>query len=303
MDLVGRKLRIAQAAMSADGKVVQNSLVLLTRTPVPPAPQGDYAAQLQLAPDILGQLRPGVEVWFNDGRVGGVIESATPGGVTVRCTQVRPKGENLRVDQGVNVPGIELGLPTLSARDMADLPFVLQHADVASLSFVQEPADIARFQEAMSRLLPTGAPLPPLIIKLETTAALHHVPELIVAAAGRQPLGVMIARGDLAVEIGYERLAEIQEELLWVCEAAHIPVIWATEVFQQFVKKGRPTRAEVTDAAMSQRAECVMLNKGPHLAEAVSMLDHVLARMGAHQRKKWPQLRALRLWGQPATRA
>jgi hypothetical protein len=92
-----------------------------------------------------------------------------------------------------------------------------------------------------------------------------------VAAAGRQPFAVMIARGDLAVEIGYERLAEMQEEILWICEAAHVPVIWATQVLERLVKKGTPSRAEMTDAAMGERAECVMLNKGPYLAEAVAI--------------------------------
>jgi pyruvate kinase len=106
----------------------------------------------------------------------------------------------------------------------------------------------------------------------------------------------MIARGDLAVEVGYERLAEIQEEILWLCEAAHIPVIWATQVLETLVKKGIPSRAEMTDAAMGERAECVMLNKGPYIAEAVTILDDVLQRMQAHQIKKSPQLRALHSW-------
>jgi pyruvate kinase len=103
----------------------------------------------------------------------------------------------------------------------------------------------------------------------------------------------MIARGDLAVEIGYERLAEIQEEILWLCEAAHVPVIWATQVLEGLVKRGRPTRAEISDAALSQRAECVMLNKGPFLLQALAVLDNVVARMRHHQRKKTAQYRAL----------
>jgi pyruvate kinase len=91
-------------------------------------------------------------------------------------------------------------------------------------------------------------------------------------------------------------MAEIQEEIMWICEAAHVPVIWATQVFENFVKTGQPTRAEVTDAAMSERAECVMLNKGPFVAEAVSLLENVLIRMEGHQFKKRAELRALRSW-------
>jgi pyruvate kinase len=96
------------------------------------------------------------------------------------------------------------------------------------------------------------------------------------------------------VECGYQRLAEIQEEILWVCEAAHIPVIWATQVLETLARKGLPSRAEITDAAMGERAECVMLNKGPHVVDAVRMLDGILRRMAAHQVKKTPTLRPLR---------
>ncbi len=103
-----------------------------------------------------------------------------------------------------------------------------------------------------------------LIAKVETSLAVANLPELIVQGAGRQPLAIMIARGDLAVEVGSRRMAEIQEELLWLCEAAHVPVIWATQVLDNFVKKGARHRAELTDAAMAERAECVMLNKGPY---------------------------------------
>ena len=108
-----------------------------------------------------------------------------------------------------------------------------------------------------------------------------------------------IARGDLAVECGYVRLAELQEEILWLCEAAHLPVIWATQVLDQLARTGRPSRAEITDAAMGERAECVMLNKGPHVVEAIGTLDEILHRMGGHHYKKTALLRPLRSWGTP----
>jgi pyruvate kinase len=105
--------------------------------------------------------------------------------------------------------------------------------------------------------------------------------------------GVMIARGDLAVECGYERTGELQEEIMWMAEAAHVPVIWATQVLENVAKTGQPSRAEITDAAMAERAECVMLNKGPYVVQAVQMLDDVLTRMQAHQTKKVSLLRQL----------
>jgi pyruvate kinase len=96
----------------------------------------------------------------------------------------------------------------------------------------------------------------------------------------------MIARGDLAIETGWKNFASIQEEILRICEAAHIPDVWATQVLESLAKKGVPSRAEITDAAMAQRAECVMLNKGAYADKAVKMLDKILRRMQRFQNKK-----------------
>jgi pyruvate kinase len=135
-----------------------------------------------------------------------------------------------------------------------------------------------------------------LIAKIETVAAVQSLPELIVQGAGVRPLAIMIARGDLMVEVGHRRMAEMQEELLWLCEAAHVPVIWATQVLDNLVKKGLRNRAELTDAAMAERAECVMLNKGPYVGDGVRLLADVLGRMEGHQFKKASRMRALRSW-------
>jgi pyruvate kinase len=135
-----------------------------------------------------------------------------------------------------------------------------------------------------------------LILKIETALAVRNLPDLLVHAAWQQPTGIMIARGDLAVAIGFARMAEMQEEILWIGEAAHVPVIWATQVLEHLIKKGIPSRGEMTDAAMAARAECVMLNKGPYLFEAIDALDQLLERMDVHQHKKTPQLRRLKSW-------
>lgn len=131
------------------------------------------------------------------------------------------------------------------------------------------------------------------IPKIETGQAFNELPRILLATMRSYPAGVMIARGDLAVECGWERLAEIQEEILWLCEAAQLPAIWATQVLEGKAKRGRPSRAEITDAAMSQRADCVMLNKGPHILAAIRMLDNILRRMQDHQHKKTARLRKL----------
>ena len=141
----------------------------------------------------------------------------------------------------------------------------------------------------------SGARQPGIVLKIETRAAFEHLPALLFSAMRSPRLGVMIARGDLAVECGWERLAEVQEEILWICESAHVPVIWATQVLENLSKKGTPTRAEISDAALAEQAECVMLNKGPHIVETVSMLGGILTRMQAHRDKKSSLLRALRV--------
>jgi pyruvate kinase len=105
----------------------------------------------------------------------------------------------------------------------------------------------------------------------------------------------MIARGDLAVEVGFERLAELQEEILWLCEASHVPAVWATQVLDGLARTGIPTRAEVTDAAASVAAECVMLNKGPFVADAVETLVDILGRMEKHRYKKRSIFRRLKV--------
>ncbi len=106
-------------------------------------------------------------------------------------------------------------------------------------------------------------------------------------------IGVMIARGDLAVEIGFDRISEVQEELLWICEAAHIPVIWATQVLENLAKKGMPTRAEISDVSRSAHADCVMLNKGEFINNAIKTTRNIISRMQSHGYKKKSELRPL----------
>ena len=181
-------------------------------------------------------------------------------------------------------------MASLSEQDLAHLDFAVTHADMVGLSFVRSPQDVLNLERELD--LRGGSQLG-IVLKIETRAAFEQLPNLLLTALQSPPVGVMVARGDLAVEMGFERLAEVQEQILWLCEAAHVPVIWATQVLESLAKKGLPSRAEVTDAAMSGRAECVMLNKGPHVLHAVRFLDDVMTRMQAHQTKKRAELRKL----------
>jgi pyruvate kinase len=243
--------------------------------------------------EVFEQATPGERVWLDDGKIGGRIESVTPDEIDVRITDVRPGGANLRAGKGINFPDTALRLAALTEDDLRDLDFVARHADMVSLSFVRQPADVEHLQ---AELAVRDASHVGIVLKIENVAAFEHLPELLLAAMRSRNVGVMIARGDLAVEVGFERLAEVQEEILWACEAAHVPVIWATQVLDTLARTGQPSRAEISDAAMSERAECVMLNKGPHILDAIDTLDSILVRMQSHQHKKRSLLRRLQAW-------
>jgi len=217
----------------------------------------------------------------------------------VRVTVAPSVGVKLRGGKGINLPDSRLRLPALTEKDLGDLDFVVRHADLVGLSFVRTPDDV---HELRRQLALRDASALAIVLKIETAAAFEHLPSLLLAAMRSERVAVMIARGDLAVECGYGRLAEVQEEILWFCEAAHVPSIWATQVLESLAKSGVPSRAEITDAAMGERAECVMLNKGPHVVEAVRVLQGILQRMDAHQRKKSARLRRLRLSSTAARR-
>ncbi|MBK7405271.1 MAG: pyruvate kinase [Phycisphaerales bacterium] len=244
-------------------------------------------------PDALGDVRTNDRVLFDDGKIGGVVERVSDEGLLVRITRARAGGATLRADKSMNFPDSPLRIPSMTEDDRAAMPFVAGHADMVGLSFVNSVEDVRVLAEALRGLGVAGKL--GIVLKIETRRAFDNLPALILEAMRTPPVGVMIARGDLAVECGFERMAEVQEEILWMCEAAHVPVIWATQVLESLTKKGLPSRAEVTDAAMSERAECVMLNKGPFVVEAVRTLNDILGRMSSHQQKKMAMLRPLRV--------
>jgi pyruvate kinase len=259
--------------------------LVLTRDPKPGS-DGRIPCTL---PEVFAMTRPGERIFFDDGKIAGRVIGASEAEITVEVTHAAGK---LRGDKGINLPDTTLTLPALTEKDLRDLEFICAHADAVGLSFVRRAADVAELHDHLRAL---GRPSFAVVLKIETRQAFADLPSLLLEAMRAGPVGVMIARGDLAVESGWERLAEIQEEILWICEAAHAPVVWATQVLERLAHDGQPTRAEITDAAMGERAECVMLNKGPHLRDAVSTLDGILRRMQAHQEKKRSMLRPLSL--------
>jgi len=160
-------------------------------------------------PEIFEDVRPGERVWLDDGKIGGVIRGVTRDRIEIAMTHVRPGGSKLGSDKGINLPDSLLRLPPLTAKDLADLPFIASHADLVGYSFVRTAADV---HELQARLAQLGGRDLAIILKIETRRAFDNLPALLLAAMRSPSAGVMIARGDLAVECGYERLAEVQEE-------------------------------------------------------------------------------------------
>ena len=295
MDLAGPKIRTRNVVTPPDRKTVAaGDRVFLTFAK--PIENSEFAFQTSCTmPSVLTQVKTGAAASIKDGLIQGVIDEVRADGLVMRVIRTPPEGQPLQKEKGINFPGTPLHLSPLTPDDIENLDFATEHADIVSYSFVQKPEDISLLQSELIKRRP-GLPPMPIVAKIETQLAFDNLPELIVQAAGANPFAVMIARGDLAVEVGYERLSEVQEEILWVCEAAHVPVIWATQVLESLVKRGMPSRGEFTDAAMAQRAECVMLNKGPFIHEGIVVLDNVLRRMESHKHKRSTQLRPLKAW-------
>ncbi len=281
-------------------KLVPGDALLVTRDQHPGRPATRDSAGRILTPamigctipDVFADASPGESIWFDDGKIGGVMEKIEPSRVLVRITQCRLTGEKLRGDKGINLPETPMRLAAMTDKDKEDLKFVAKHAGAVELSFANTARDVEELHEVLAE---QGGDAPAIVLKIETRRGFDNLPDMLLTAMRAPCCGVMIARGDLAVECGFERLAEVQEEILWICEAAHIPVIWATQVLETLAKEGMPSRAEITDAAMGHRAECVMLNKGPHVVSAMRVLNDILRRMQAHQAKKRSMLRELRL--------
>jgi pyruvate kinase len=260
------------AILDADGNVAETAHISCQQT------------------EIFSYVSDGDPIWLNDGKIAGLVRSASDDKIEIEITRAKTTGSRLRSNCGINLPQSTIRLPALTEADKANLAFVTSHADTVCLSFVRRPADIVSLQEELKKFPDKH---PGLMVKIETSEGFINLPRVLLATMRSYPAAIMIARGDLAVECGWERLAELQEEILWLCESANLPVIWATEVLQQEARKGHPSRAEITDAAMSQRADCVMLNKGPHILAAINMLDNILRRMQDHQYKKTARLRKL----------
>lgn len=230
-------------------------------------------------PEVFEAVKVGEPIFFDDGKIEGIIKTVDSDQIQVKITQAKDRGSKLKADKGINLPYSKLGVSGLTAKDRKDLDFVAQHADAINFSFVNKPEDVTELYIALQNQSSEAG----IILKIETQQAFMNLPAILLEAMRRYPVGVMIARGDLAIETGWKNFATIQQEIMRICRAAHIPDVWATQVLENLAKKGTPSRAEITDAAMAQQASCVMLNKGYYIHKAVKMLDKILRRMEKFQ--------------------
>lgn len=272
----GGELEVAALPPCAGELLLQvgDTLELTAVAESAPAARGRRAISCTL-PEVFSLLRTGERVLFDDGKLGGVIRRVNAQAVTIEITETKPRGTRLRADRGINFPDSDLQLPALTARDREDLGFATARADIVNYSFVSRDSDVQALQRELEQL---GAGRMGVVLKIETHQAFANLPRLLLTAMRQpQPLGVMIARGDLAVECGWEALGAIQEEILRLCAAAHVPCIWATQVLEEMARHGIPTRAEISDAALGARADALMLNKGPNITATVRSLRQIAA--------------------------
>lgn len=297
MDISGPKVRIKHLLTSKrNPKLKTGETFLLSNELAMTLPANIEVAVNTSVPEVLKNIDVGQQIKIDDGQVEAKVTEVLDSGLILEVTKVtKDKGVKIKTEKGINFPDVDIDLNVLTEKDLEDLDFACQHADLIAFSFVKSKEDMAFIESVLQDKLPSDKKDLPIIAKIETVEAINELPNIIAEAASHRAFGVMLARGDLAVEIGYERLSEIQEELLWICEAAHVPMIWATQVLESLIKNGIPTRSEISDVVAGARAECIMLNKGDYIVEGVKTVDDILIKSEDHNYKKTAMLRALNI--------
>jgi pyruvate kinase len=293
MDLAGPKIRtnlLGKGRNKGRVKIHEGQLVWLAET------RGDFEKEeVIISPNeegIIPMLKKGDRVLIDDGLIRCVVEKIKKDRVGIRVIRISSSKGQIKAEKGINFPDTTLQISSLTEFDKKCLPFICENADLIGYSFVKSKEDIRQLRAELKKL---GDNYPNLILKIETPDAVNNLPSLLLEGMKERALGLMIARGDLAVEIGFERMGEIQEEILWICEAAHIPVVWATQVLESLHKVGMATRSEITDAGHAALAECVMINKGEYTIEVMETLRDIVQRASTHRIKKRFTFRTLKI--------
>jgi pyruvate kinase len=264
-DLQGPKVRV--------GQLPGGTLTLERGTEVTLIPAGEFSGQPATIPIDYPQLAekaaPGLQVLLADGLL--ELETVAVSGRAVRCRVI--EGGVLNSRQGVNFPSLSLRLPALTEKDKRDLEFGLAHGvDWISLSFVRRAEDI----RALKALLVQKGSSTPIIAKIERPQAIEHLEEI-----ANEVNGLMVARGDLGVEMSPEKVPLLQKRIIELCNRKGLPVITATQMLESMIHEPRPTRAEASDVANAiiDGTSAVMLSGetaiGAYPVKAVEMMARI----------------------------
>jgi pyruvate kinase len=284
-DLPGPKMRIGELATEPIELVKGEPFTLTTDEIV----GNETRASVSFA-RLPQAVKPGDRLLLNDGLVELLVVEVS--GPEVRC-EVQVGGE-LRSRKGLNLPGIDLGISAFTDRDRECLAFALEHGvDIVSQSFVESRADIRAVKEAAREL----GHEPFVIAKVERAGALDRIEEIL-----DETDGIMVARGDLGVEVPVERIAVLQKDIVFRAARKGRPVITATQMLESMTHSRQPTRAEATDVANAilDGTDAVMLSGesaiGDHPIEAVATLARIATATEPHRPRfdLWDRLRSLR---------
>jgi pyruvate kinase len=232
-------------------------------------------------------VRPGSIILFDDGAIAAKVDSVAATAGTVKCTVLN--SGLLGQKKGINIPGAEIKLPAMSDKDRADLKWGVENdVDMVAASFVRKGSDVREVRKYLSEMMTLHGPspdhpLPKIVSKIESTEALTNFSEIL-----RESDAIMVARGDLGVEIPIATLANVQKEIVHQCNLAGKPVVVATQMLDSMQDNPRPTRAEVSDVtnAIYDGADCVMLSgesaNGKYPVESVITMNSIVA-----EAEKW----------------
>jgi pyruvate kinase len=271
-DLCGPKMRLEPIPGDLLECRLDDELTLVAGAP---SGASEFACSYRELPD---DLKPGESVLFADGTVAMTVMDVTPGRAHLRVTLPG----RLRSRQGLNLPGSDLGVRSLTDKDLRDLDWAAQHAgdlDFVGLSFVRGPEDVATLRHELER---RGCHAR-IVVKIEKPQAVQRLEEIVAAADA-----VMVARGDLGVEVAVQRVPAIQKRIISLCNRMHRPVITATQMLNSMEHSSRPTRAEASDVfnAVLDGTDAVMLSGesavGEYPVGAVQTMSEICAEAEAY---------------------
>jgi pyruvate kinase len=291
VDLAGPKIRTILKKTKKSGKpekikVFYGDKVLIHSSVSSPSGKETkhYDAVVGCTLEKIGSLvATGDPLFLDDGKIELCIDKIL--GEDIVCTVLtrNDEGSKIKDEKGINFPNSDIAIHAICDHDKEVLPHICEFADIIGISFAQTPEDITDLIDELEKLGKKGEIST--VAKIETKKGVQNLPTILETLIKYGNSGIMIARGDLAIEIGFENLAYMQEEILDLCTAAHIPVILATQVLESKMKTNIPSRAEISDVAFAHKAECVMLNKGDYALETIKILTTIFAQMDLIFRK------------------